>query len=898
MNITEKVAPLSITIAEKSAIKCAGEKTAAVAVEVNGGKTPYKYQWNNAALSGETPGGLAAGNYQVTVTDAAGTTAFAAVVIAQPEPFALIALAQSPATPGFSDGKAQAQATGGVTPQSFKWDNGETTAVASKLTAGQHSVTATNPSGCLATATVRILENIQPLKILISEKSSVKCFGEKNASLLVQVNGGKAPFKYQWSNSGMNGDQPGGLGAGDYQLTVTDALNVTSVATVSIKQPERLTLTVTIQSPATTGNKDGKAEAKPLGGAGNYIFEWQTGESSNVATRLPPTTSNVTVTDANGCFTTASVAISEDIQPLTASITETAKIKCAGDKTAALVVQTGGGKGPYKYNWNNPAISGDQPTGLPVGNYLLTVTDASGLNATASINVTQPQPLMVTVSVQAPASAGNEDGKALAQATGGTSPLSFKWDNGETGTQAVKLPGGEHSVLVTDANGCVTTTTVTVSEDIKPLTVSIIEKTKVKCAGDRTAALSIQVGGGKAPFSYQWSDPLLSDNQPSGLLPGAYRLTVTDVAGTSQTASINVLEPQPLVLTVAVEAPASTGNSDGRAQVQATGGTGTPSFLWDNGETTNPAVKLPPGQHTVTVTDINGCSKSARVLIAENIQPLAVRISEKTGIKCGGEKAALNVQVSGGKTPYAFTWNIPTLSGGQPTGLDGGSYSVTITDANGNTQEAAIEVKSPAPLEVTLIRNIGATTDRSNDGKAELSVKGGTPKYTIAWDTKQSGLSAPKLPLGKHSVTVTDANGCSQKIDFETEKRILPELTGNLESGQTIRMRLLNFDSDSTSMKSESLPMLDELYDFMSENGSVVIEVGGHTNNVPPDDFADKLSTGRAKTVADYLFAKGIDPKRVVYKGYGKRLPLVPNTSPEGRRTNQRVEIKILRLKD
>ncbi len=92
--------------------------------------------------------------------------------------------------------------------------------------------------------------------------------------------------------------------------------------------------------------------------------------------------------------------------------------------------------------------------------------------------------------------------------------------------------------------------------------------------------------------------------------------------------------------------------------------------------------------------------------------------------------------------------------------------------------------------------------------------------------------------------------------------------------------------------------MLDELYDFMSENGSVVIEIGGHTNNVPPDDFADKLSTDRAKTVADYLFAKGIDPKRVVYKGYGKRLPLVPNTSPEGRRTNQRVEIKILRLQD
>ncbi len=315
VTITEKVAPLAITIAETSAIKCAGDKTAAVAVQVNGGKTPYKYQWNNPALSGESPSGLAAGGYQVTVTDAAGTTAFAAVVVPQPEPFALIALAQSPATPGGADGKAQAQTTGGVVPQSFKWDNGETSAIAVKLAAGQHSVTATNPSGCLATATVRILENIQPLAILIAEKSSIKCFGEKNASLTVQVNGGKGPFKYQWSSPAINGDQPVGVAAGDYQLTVTDALNVTSVAAVSVKQPEKLTLNVTIQAPATTGNKDGKALAQPLGGAGNYIFEWQSGESGSNATRLAPSNNGVTVTDANGCKASTSVSISEDIQP-------------------------------------------------------------------------------------------------------------------------------------------------------------------------------------------------------------------------------------------------------------------------------------------------------------------------------------------------------------------------------------------------------------------------------------------------------------------------------------------------------------------------------------------------------------------------------------------------------
>lgn len=1050
VTITEKISPLSIVISEKEQIKCAGDKTAAIAVQVTGGKAPFKYAWNNAALSGENPSGLSAGGYQVTVTDAAGTTAFAAVVIPQPEPFALIALAQSPATPGGTDGKALAQTTGGVVAQSFQWDNGETTTVASRLSPGQHSVTATNPNGCKATATVRIMENIQPLAIIISEKTAIKCFGDK-AALGVQVSGGKGPFQYKWNNAALSGDQPTGVTAGDYQLTVTDATNVTSVGAVSVKQPEKLSLSVSVQAPASTGNRDGKALAQPGGGAGNYIFQWQSGESGSAATRLGPGTNGVTVTDANGCTATAvvsiseniqplaidisvkstikcagdktaalavdvtggkgpfkyqwntagvsgnqpgnlasgdyqltvtdatgasstasfmlpqpaalsaraavsapastgnadgkaqaeatggagpynfkwdngettasavklspgkrtvtvtdangctatgSVSISENIQPLGITITEKTGIKCAGDKTAALTVQVSGGKGPFKYQWNDRALSGDQPAGLPNGDYQVTVTDAAGTTSTAGVNVSQPQPLLVTTSVQSPASTGNADGKAQAQVSGGTGAQNFKWDNGETGAVAVKLPPGEHSVIVTDANGCIATTTVKISENIQPLGITITEKTGIKCAGDKTAALAVQVSGGKGPFKYQWNNPALSGDQPAEVLAGAYAVTITDATGKTSTANITVAEPQPLVLSATVQASASTGNADGKAKAEGTGGTSPLTFKWDNGETTALAVKLAPGQHSVSVTDAKGCYNNVTVQISEDIQPLTVRISEKTSIKCAGEKAALNVQVGGGKTPFTFTWNDAALSGGQPAEVNGGSYQLTVTDATGASQTASINVKSPAALEATLIRNIGATTDRSNDGKAELSVKGGTPKYSIVWDTKQTGLSAPKLPLGNHSVVITDANGCSQKIDFETEKRILPELTGNLESGQTIRMRLLNFATDSASLKPESLPMLDELYDFMSENGSVVIEIGGHTNNVPPDDFADKLSTERAKTVADYLFAKGIDPKRVVYKGYGKRLPLVPNTSPEGRRTNQRVEIKILRLQD
>jgi outer membrane protein OmpA-like peptidoglycan-associated protein len=114
-----------------------------------------------------------------------------------------------------------------------------------------------------------------------------------------------------------------------------------------------------------------------------------------------------------------------------------------------------------------------------------------------------------------------------------------------------------------------------------------------------------------------------------------------------------------------------------------------------------------------------------------------------------------------------------------------------------------------------------------------------------------------------------------------------------VEKGQTIRMRRLNFKVNSDSLEAEARPMLDEVYDFLHNNPQISIEVAGHTNNQPDDAFADKLSTARAKAVADYLIAKGIDMGRVSYKGYGKRQPIAPNTTAEGRKTNQRVEIRI-----
>lgn len=117
-----------------------------------------------------------------------------------------------------------------------------------------------------------------------------------------------------------------------------------------------------------------------------------------------------------------------------------------------------------------------------------------------------------------------------------------------------------------------------------------------------------------------------------------------------------------------------------------------------------------------------------------------------------------------------------------------------------------------------------------------------------------------------------------------------------LKKGSVIRLDNVYFDADKYVIKSESVPALMEVYNFLLENQDVVLEIGGHTNNRPTDDFAQTLSTSRAKSVADWLIGKGIASERVQYKGYGKKYPVDSNTTADGRKRNQRVEIKILSI--
>ncbi len=384
----------------------------------------------------------------------------------------------------------------------------------------------------------------------------------------------------------------------------------------------------------------------------------------------------------------------------------------------------------------------------------------------------------------------------------------------------------------------------------------------------------------------------------AGLSAGSYTVTVSDASGLTRVAEAMLAEPTALQVQAIQQSPASTNGRDGHAVAEATGGSGRYSYAWDDGSTKAAAEALTPGAHRVTVTDENGCTAEAEVVISEDILPLEASLELAKPVSCAGSSdAELSVKLQGGKSPFSIEWSSGQNNSKSISGLGPGSYAVTVSDASGQSLERELTITQPDPL-IVEIENVKRTRlEDTKDGRATAEAKGGTVPYDFLWSNGESDAQAESLPMGIQSVTVTDQNGCQATASAEVKKRIIPELTaGMLSEGQTIRIQQLQFDADSTNINEASKPVLREVSEFLKENPEIVVEIGGHTNGIPEHEYCDWLSTERAKAVADFVVSQGADGGRVYYKGYGKRKPIASNFTEEGRALNQRVEIKVLTL--
>jgi gliding motility-associated-like protein len=576
-----------------------------------------------------------------------------------------------------------------------------------------------------------------------------------NGTATAVPSGGTGPYTYSWAPSGGTSATATGLAPGNYTVTVTD-LSTGCVATQTVNVANTGNVSSTPQQTDNTcaSSTNGSATVNVSGGTGPFTYAWNPNVSATqTASNLAAGTYSVLVTDANGCTTSQSFNITAP-PALTASTTQT-NVTCFGGSDGSAVVTVGGGSPGYTYQWSTGGNSQTE-TGLVAGGpYVVMVTDLNGCTITQSVSITEP-PVIDPNTSSSPVNC-TVLGSAAAQPSGGTGSYTYLWaPSGGTAASESNLNAGTYTVTVTDANGCTATETVTVTQ-VATMTVSATS-TDATCFGGSTGTASVTPTGGNGPFTYQWSPTGGNNASATGLAAGTYTCLITDSQGCTATQTVLVSEPTQVSGSTSSIPASCFGGSDGSVSAVGSGGTPGYNYTWSPAGPSS----LPAGTYTCTITDANGCTSIQTATVSQATQ--ITGSSSGVAPTCnGGSNGSASVTASGGTGSYTYNWSPTGGTAATATGLSAGSYTCTVTDANGCTFTQAVVVTNPPAITAT---GTGNQVCPGSNATIIATASGGTSPYTFAWSngptTATQTMVATQAATGIYTVTVTDANGCTQ----------------------------------------------------------------------------------------------------------------------------------------
>ena len=800
---------------DTSHVSCFGGSDGAATITLTGGVGGYTYNWSNGDNTA-TATGLNANTHSVTVTDANGCTVTANVIITQPTILQVSINVDSVQCKNGNDGSVTAVVTGGTFPYTYQWDpstggGGQVTATASNLNIGTYFVTVTDFKGCTIVGSARIFEPATVLTAAIINQLNPSCHGTCDGSIEVDAQGATPNYTYQWSN-GQNTSIASNVCAGLHTVTVSDA-NGCSVSTGSVlTAPTAITLNPQILSNyngaaiSCNGAADGSVGVAVAGGSGGYSFVWspQGQNTANIA-GLVAGTYCVTVSDIAGCSMDTCITIVDPVQ-LAATFTAV-DVLCNGDANGQILVNATTGTGTlgvngYEYKITGPGQIGsvfsplNNYNNLVAGSYTVFVRDGNNCEIILPISIGEPDSVLIdSVVITDALCNGDATGTATAYASGGLGGFTYTWSTSpiQTTQTATGLAAGIYSVTVADANGCDRVDVFNVGEPT--VLTGTINANSIDCFGGTTSATALASGGtpaGLAGYVYNWSNGITSATT-IGLTAGIHCVTITDNNACTQVECVTITQPSTAVgATISAQTDATcNGLATGTATAQGTGGTTPYTYLWDlaaAGQTTATATGLTIGVYTVVVTDTNGCTAQTTVTISEPSLVLA-SITNTIGATCNGVgTGSATAAGTGGVGPYTYLWpdNQTTATA---TNLAGGTYLVTLSDANACTATATAIITEPTAILATIISTTDVSCNGGNDGAASLSVQGGTPTngYTFQWSgaAGQNSPNATGLAAGIQTVTVSDANGCFD-IDTFTINEPANPLNGYLTTADAL----------------------------------------------------------------------------------------------------------------
>ena len=540
-----------------------------------------------------------------------------------------------------------------------------------------------------------------------------------------------------------------------------------NIAITTINNPNTSNLYVYSLLNNTDCSTNGTASVSVSGGVPPYRYNWSTTATVSGITGLAAGLYSVIVTDANNCTATNSLAVSSP-GGSTITLVNSDTLVCHGQSTGFLDIQVSGGNGPYSFNWSNGAITEDISL-LAAGTYIVSVRDAGQCVSTASFVVHDRPDINETAGSNNPVCAGS----IINLSSSGVGATGYSWIGPNGFTSALQNPSfntsindsGIYTVIISNASGCSDTARVHVtvnSCNCTPPTLAEAHK-NISCFGGNDGSIDIAAIGGNPPYNYSWTGGLLG-RSVSGLIAGAYTVTVSDANGCFSQLTITITQP----LLLSVSSTSITDNlcanaNQGSISVLANGGTSPYSYLWNNGKRGASISQLDSGSYNVTVSDQRGCTTQNSFNVSSP-SPLSLILSG-TNDNCGNGTGTCSALVSGGVAPYVYLWPSGATTA-MITGQINDFIPITVSDANGCTISDYADISSLGEPAIALVSIVNAGCYGQSNGSIDIQVNGGLAPYQYKWSNGSTLQDVTGLAAGKYHVSVRGANGCASTTFF------------------------------------------------------------------------------------------------------------------------------------
>jgi gliding motility-associated-like protein len=746
-------------------VSCNNGTDGAIKVMASGGSGTYTYSISGTGVNitdqvSDTFTGLGAGTYTVSVKDNNDCPAPAtqSITLANPAELVITDVKSTNITcpAGPEDGTITVIATGGTPTLMYSIDGGITSQPAGLFTglaAGTgYVVRVTDHAGCYKETSAITIERPATISFTATADNTMLACDDATTFITVEITSpatGSFVYRLQgrnwqtYNNSGTNTIESVGKGNNVVEVSYADGQSCASFASQTVKvEPIRVEFTLTGTKNDCAGQTNGSITVVNPSLTAGVEYKLTGPENRPYQTgltfaNLPGGNYMVTArVIADGCTVDEGINISD---PDAVSITDAvpANLTCSGSNDGEIHITATGGTSPLTY-----AITGTGGTqsnatgnftGLPAGDYTITVTDAKNCaSATRNITLTQPDEMKATIRSEDVACFGETTGSATVTVTGGTTPYkSYEWKDGannivSAGPDATGLAAGTYTVTVFDFSGlCSVTESVTIIQPATGLTLTLDEKKDITCADASDGYIRVGVSGGTSPYTYTINglpNTPASSFEFSGLYTGTYDIVVTDASGCTANVDptpIRISAPDPITGNFSVDQPVSCyGVADGSLTFHASGGgikgtTPTYVYEWSTGATTATISGLIAGDYSVTAGIQSGsdviCKKTFYYTLT---QPDGITVtSSHTDAVCNGEdNGTITLAIAGGTLPYQITWTGTdgyASTGAAITNLAPGTYNYSVIDANkctSTTATGSVTVAEPAKIDNIQVR--------------------------------------------------------------------------------------------------------------------------------------------------------------------------------------------------